>query len=43
MGPDEMRQIAAWIAEVLAAPEDVSVQSSVKSRVRELTDRFPLY
>jgi glycine hydroxymethyltransferase len=43
MGPDEMRQIAAWIAEVLAAPEDTSVQASVKSRVRELTDRFPLY
>jgi glycine hydroxymethyltransferase len=43
MGPDDMRQIAAWIAEVLAAPEDAAVQASVKSRVRELTDRFPLY
>jgi hypothetical protein len=28
---------------VLAAPDDESVASSVRGRVRELTARFPLY
>ncbi len=43
MGPAEMKTIAGWIAEVLAAPEDKAVQASVKACVRELTAAFPIY
>ncbi|HEV8269580.1 MAG TPA: serine hydroxymethyltransferase, partial [Thermoanaerobaculia bacterium] len=43
MGPSEMKTIAGWIAEVLAAPEDTAVQSTVKAKVKELTAQFPLY
>src|SRR5512143_281354 len=43
MGLDEMRTIAGWIGEVLAAPEDDAVKASVKAKVRELTAAFPLY
>jgi glycine hydroxymethyltransferase len=39
----EMRQIAALIAEVLAAPEDEAVRGGVTGKVKELTARFPLY
>ena len=43
MGPAEMKTIAGWIAEVLAAPEDAAVQQRVIGKVRELTAAFPLY
>ena len=43
MGPKEMLTIAGWIAEVLAAPEDVSVQTRVHAKVRDLAASFPLY
>ncbi|MEO6326336.1 MAG: serine hydroxymethyltransferase [Thermoanaerobaculia bacterium] len=43
MGPAEMKVIAGWIAEVLAAPADTAVQASVRARVKELTAGFPLY
>jgi glycine hydroxymethyltransferase len=39
----EMRQIAGLISEVLADPEDETVQSSVRNRVKELCERFPIY
>jgi glycine hydroxymethyltransferase len=39
----EMKQIAGFISEVLAKPEDDSVQQSVVARVRELCERFPMY
>jgi glycine hydroxymethyltransferase len=39
----EMRQIAGWISEVVAAPDDESVQQSVRSRVEELSAQFPIY
>jgi glycine hydroxymethyltransferase len=39
----EMKQIAGFISEVLAKPEDGSVQQGVVARVRELCDRFPMY
>ncbi|MFY9609276.1 MAG: serine hydroxymethyltransferase [Blastocatellia bacterium] len=39
----EMKQIAGFISEVLAEPEDHSVQQRVVARVRELCDRFPMY
>jgi glycine hydroxymethyltransferase len=41
MRETEMRQIAAWIGEVLAAPEDTAVQARVRGQVRELCLQFP--
>ena len=43
MKEDEMRQIAALISEVLAEPDNESVQKSVRGRVEELCARFPIY
>jgi glycine hydroxymethyltransferase len=39
----EMRQIAEWISEVVADPENESVQQSVRGRVKELCEQFPIY
>ena len=43
MGVAEMKTIASWIGEVLAAPEDDAVRASVKAKVEELTAAFPIY
>ena len=43
MGEAEMKQIAAVISTVLAAPEDETVRARVIEQVKELTSRFPLY
>jgi len=43
MGLAEMQTIAAWIGEVLAAPEDDAVKTAVKAKVKELTAAFPIY
>jgi glycine hydroxymethyltransferase len=43
MGEAEMDTIGDLIAEVLAAPEDESVRNSVRDRVHQLCERFPLY
>ncbi len=37
----EMRTIAGWIGEVLAAAEDKAVQERVRGKVRELAEQFP--
>ena len=39
----EMTQIAALIAQVLAAPGDESVHANVSAKVKEMTAKFPLY
>ncbi|MEN3331898.1 MAG: glycine hydroxymethyltransferase [Blastocatellia bacterium] len=39
----EMREIAGLISEVLAEPDNESVQQSVRARVKELCERFPIY
>jgi glycine hydroxymethyltransferase len=39
----EMERIGNWIADVLAAPNDASVQKRVESEVRSLCGSFPLY
>jgi glycine hydroxymethyltransferase len=39
----EMKLIAGLITEVVSAPDDESVSQSVRSRVRELCERFPIY
>jgi glycine hydroxymethyltransferase len=43
MKEPEMRQIAAWIAEVLSDPENESLQRSIRQEVRKLCERFPIY
>ncbi|HET6290820.1 MAG TPA: serine hydroxymethyltransferase [Amycolatopsis sp.] len=43
MKEPEMRQIAAWMADVLDAPESEDVRRRVLEGVAELTARFPLY
>jgi len=43
MGESEMRQIADWITEVLAAPGDRGRIAEVRTSVRELCQAFPLY
>ncbi len=43
MGTEEMRTIAAWIAEALAHRTDESRLRNIRGRVRELADDFPLY
>ncbi len=43
MGEAEMEEIGKLIARVLDHPDDDGVRRSVRSRVRELTARFPLY
>ncbi len=41
MGEAELRQVAGWMAEVLAAPDDTAVRERVRGRVRELCQQFP--
>ncbi|MGF1469318.1 MAG: serine hydroxymethyltransferase [Sandaracinaceae bacterium] len=41
MGPDEMRTVAGWIADVIEAPTDDAVLTQVRGQVRELCDQFP--
>jgi len=43
MGEAEMVEIAALIGEVLAAPAETAVAEGVRTRVRTLAHRFPLY
>ncbi len=43
MGVAEMKTIAGWIGEVLAAPEDEAVKVAVKAKVKDLTAAFPIY
>jgi len=39
----EMRQVAAWIARILEAPESETVRDRVRAEVRQLAEGFPLY
>jgi glycine hydroxymethyltransferase len=41
MREPEMRQIAAWMGQVLGAPEDKAVRERVRGQVRELCRQFP--
>jgi glycine hydroxymethyltransferase len=42
MKEPEMREVAAFIAEVLAKPEDLEVAEAVKAKVVGLCQRFPI-
>ena len=39
----EMKAVAEWIGRVLTAPENEEVAAGVRSEVRQLCERFPLY
>ena len=43
MKEEEMTLIAGLISEVLGDPENESLQASVRNRVKELCERFPIY
>jgi glycine hydroxymethyltransferase len=43
LGEAEMRQIADWIAEVLAAPGEAARVAKVRAAVADLCQAFPLY
>lgn len=43
MQEEEAKEIGAMILKVLANPEDAAVHAEVKTQVRALTDRFPIY
>jgi glycine hydroxymethyltransferase len=43
MKEPEMEKVGDFIAEILRAPEDEAVRESVRGRIRELCERFPLY
>jgi glycine hydroxymethyltransferase len=43
MKEEEMSLIAGLISEVLGDPENESLQGSVRNRVKELCERFPIY
>lgn len=42
MGPDEMKKIGEWILRVLKAPNDSSLQESVRAEISELCRHFPV-
>ncbi len=41
MGADEMRRLAGWMAEVVAAPEDAALHGRIAGEVSELCAQFP--
>jgi glycine hydroxymethyltransferase len=43
MKEPEMELVGGFIGEILDAPEDTGVRDSVKGRIRDLCERFPLY
>jgi glycine hydroxymethyltransferase len=43
MDEPEMREIAVILADVLRAPDDAGVKEKARTRVRDLTLRFPVY
>jgi glycine hydroxymethyltransferase len=41
-GPEECRIVAGYIADILEAPDDETVQARIAGDVREMMERFPL-
>lgn len=41
MGPSEMRTIAGWMADVIDAPGDETVQGRVRGAIAEMVEAFP--
>lgn len=43
MGTAEMERIGAWIGEVLKNPEDAGLKSKIKTEIKTLCQKFPIY
>ena len=43
MGFAEVEQIASWISSVILHPEDEALRKRIKTEVKELAGRFPIY
>lgn len=43
MGPDELRRIGGWMADVLDRPEDETVRDRVRKAIAEMVEAFPVY
>jgi glycine hydroxymethyltransferase len=43
MKEEEMKMIAGWIDEAITSKEDENKLAEIRHRVKEMTDRFPLY
>ena len=43
MGEDEMKTIGGWVADVLEKPENESTLKSIRNKVKELCQQFPIY
>ncbi|MBK9322498.1 MAG: serine hydroxymethyltransferase [Bdellovibrionaceae bacterium] len=43
MGPADMKQIAKWIAQVLKNPEDAELKVRIKTEIKELCKKHPIY
>ena len=41
-GPEECRIVAGYIADILEAPDDETIQARIADEVREMMERFPL-
>jgi glycine hydroxymethyltransferase len=41
MGVDEMKRLAGWMDQVVAAPEDEKITTRVAGEIRELCQSFP--
>jgi glycine hydroxymethyltransferase len=41
-GPEECRVVAGYIADILEAPDDQTLQARIADEVREMMERFPL-
>jgi glycine hydroxymethyltransferase len=42
MGPDEMRQVAAWVSKILRNPQNIDLQQATRQEVAELCASFPV-
>jgi glycine hydroxymethyltransferase len=42
MGPEQMKQIAGWIAQVVNSPDDEALQKRIADDVREMCTHFPV-
>lgn len=43
MGPEEIRRMARWVAEVILHPDDEACRQRVRAEVTDLCRRFPIY
>jgi glycine hydroxymethyltransferase len=42
MGPEQMKQVAGWIAQVVNSPDDEALQQRIAADVREMCAQFPV-